>query len=379
MNPSFASPPPATTVRQWLRRVWDEPDSRSVLIGLIGVLLVHLLLWLVAPRVLRFDHVASARPPAAPQQFNIELAPDAFSKPVPAIPPPPPPPPAPSRFVIANPDAPDNPPDKTENFGQQNQQVAQEVPRPNENNDMPKLDGEKKLSGDAVVSRMGSPETVPAEAVPATRGTDQEQVQEQRAAPQARDILSGTQKDEGKNENSYGENIVKLPATKPIAEQKVEGTDAPSTEPTTSPTGMHAVNINPKAPQPRIRLERRSVGILAKTETGTSRIGVTAANIKWSEYGEYHGRLVEAVQFQWENILIQSKIFPPDGSSVTVVFRLTDEGTIGEIIEVKGDAGALAERSCVSAITSRAPYGAWPHQMRAALGKDVKLTFVFHF
>ena len=107
-----------------MARAWEEPESRSTLIGLLGVLIIHLLLWLIAPHLFRFDAIASSdRPHAAPRTFSIELAPDTFTKPEP--------PPPPMRFVETNPDAPENVPDKTNNFAAQNQQVAQEKPTPN--------------------------------------------------------------------------------------------------------------------------------------------------------------------------------------------------------------------------------------------------------
>ncbi|MBL9205418.1 MAG: hypothetical protein JNN01_10065, partial [Opitutaceae bacterium] len=79
--------------------------------------------------------------------FNIELEPEeqkVAAKPVP--------PAKPFKFVEINPDAPDNPPDKTENFGAQNQQVAQEKPTPDGKSDAPAIAGDKEKQSTAIVT-----------------------------------------------------------------------------------------------------------------------------------------------------------------------------------------------------------------------------------
>jgi len=95
-------------------RMWTDPDSRSVLIGLLAVLIVHLLVFALAPVLMRSEpRSLLARKTAAPRDFNIEIAPDAFTK-VPLKPPPP------TRYVEANPNAPENVPDRTNNFSSRN-------------------------------------------------------------------------------------------------------------------------------------------------------------------------------------------------------------------------------------------------------------------
>jgi hypothetical protein len=82
----------------------------------------------------------------------------------------PPKPPPPNKYVEANPNAPDNVPDKTNNFSSQNQQLAQEKPQLDQHNDKPKLDGKKDIQSNQVVSgQLSKPqETVP----PVTRNRE---------------------------------------------------------------------------------------------------------------------------------------------------------------------------------------------------------------
>ena len=87
--------------------MWDDRDTRSVIVGVAGMLLVHLLLFILVPRLLRSDFGAHAIRPDTTAPFDIELAPEEFVKP---------PEPPPMNFVEANPNAPDNVPDQTNNF-----------------------------------------------------------------------------------------------------------------------------------------------------------------------------------------------------------------------------------------------------------------------
>ncbi|MEY3608578.1 MAG: hypothetical protein RLZZ447_1366, partial [Verrucomicrobiota bacterium] len=132
-------PPPLTVLRRAVVRGWRDPDTRSVLIGITGVILIHLLLWLVGPTVLSFDAVPiAARPESTARDFSIELEPEVKVQPRPK--------PADSfRFVETNPEAPENVPDKTNNFAAQNQQVAQEKPTPEGRSDRPALEGRTDL------------------------------------------------------------------------------------------------------------------------------------------------------------------------------------------------------------------------------------------
>jgi hypothetical protein len=83
-------------MRRFAANAWKDPDSRSVVIGVLAVLLVHAILFVAAPYLLRSDvSHALLRKHAAPRQFNIEIAPNEFVTP-------PPKPPPPNRYVEAN-------------------------------------------------------------------------------------------------------------------------------------------------------------------------------------------------------------------------------------------------------------------------------------
>jgi hypothetical protein len=371
MTSSIAATAPANSFRRFVARVWNDPDARSVAIGIAGVLLVHVLIWLFAPAVLHTEATLGlARPHASNRQFDIELEPETFAKA-------PPKPPVPSNFVETNPDAPENTPDNTVNFGARNQQVAQEKPTPNGTSDRPALEGKKDFESNQIVDgRLTDPlenmEIAPAPAAPPTVAVA--------PAPQAeQNPLTGFDKKQGEDELTYGSNVARIPDGARAIPDKIEGVkNAPMIA---GATGMRPV-VDPQRPQPRPQLVRQAQtrpAVLADNKFGTTNVGPTAIDARWSNYGAYMQRLIDTVQIQWERIIIDSKIMIR-GASVSVKFVLSSDGTIARIVNVEShapdDAYSLA---CVSAITDRAPYGPWTADMKAVLGEEQEMTFTFYY
>ena len=145
MSQTIAKPPAANPLRGSRARGWGDPETRSTMIGIVGVILIHLLLWLLAPHMLTFEHTGEMRPHAAAKEFNIEIDPEMLAKPEDK-------PKDPFRFVETNPEAPENIPDKTENFAAQNQQAAQETPNPDGTSDRAATEGKKDFESNQIVS-----------------------------------------------------------------------------------------------------------------------------------------------------------------------------------------------------------------------------------
>jgi hypothetical protein len=372
MSLSLAQPTVTAALRGWVLRVWDDPDSRSTLIGLAGVLVIHVLLWLLAPAALRFEPVVDTlRPHSNGREFNIELAPEAFAKTQPK-------PPEPFKFVETNPEAPENTPDKTSNFAAQNQQVAQPTPTPDGKSDRPTTEGKKDFESTQIVSgQLAKPiEHIEAVAPP----LDVPPAEQVVTAPRAeQNPLPGTEKVEGDNKDGIGSSLAKRLENARAVPEKVEGArDA------TQDQGEMANRpaIDPKRPRPRPQVTQTiqaRPAILAENKFGTANIGNVAVDAKWSNYGAYLQRMIDTVQIQWERIVIDQKANPVVGSSVTVKFVMDDEGRIARIISVETTANETASRACVSAITDRAPYGPWTDDMKAVLGNQQEMTFTFYY
>jgi hypothetical protein len=368
MTHVLAAPSPAAAFRRYAARLVADPDSRSVLIGIAAVLLVHLFLFATAPYLLRSDAArGAAKTQAAPHQFSIEIAPSAFVKEA-AKPPPP------NKYVEANPNAPDNVPDKTTNFSSQNQQLAQEKPQADQHNEKPKTDGRKDFQSNQVVSGQLSK---PQDPVPVSPDADKKPVKTEMAPKQQQSPLAGFEKVKD-GEDGFGSNVGKVVDNAKPMPNKVDGApDAPlvqnaqNTEPA----------IDPKRPRARPVLEQTHTrpAIFEDNQFGTNNIGPIAYNAKWSSYGAYLHKMMEAIQIQWERILIDSRTEPPSGSYVTVKFTLDKKGKITEILDVQSTSSEQGKASCVSAITNTAPYGDWSDDMIAVLGDSQELTFRFYY
>ena len=374
MSQSLASPPPATSVREMVARLWEDPDSRSTLVGLGGVLIFLLLMlmaWIFDPPLFKHQPLGLARPHASPREFSIELAPETFAKA--------PPKPDPFKFVEANPDAPENTPDKTQNFSDRNQQVAQEKPTPDGRSDRPAVEGKKDFenSSQIVTGQLTKPiEHIEAQPPPIELPVTQTSV----AAPKAeQNPLTGFEKKEGESKDAFGSNITRIPENiRPVTERVEGAKDVPLIE---GATAMQQA-IDPKRPRPRpqvVQSQQVRPAVLAENKFGTSNIGPIAYDAKWHSYGEYLKRLIESVQFRWENLLISSKTYPPSGTTVTVKFILNDQGDIAEIAKVENHSTEHGMRACISAIRDPAPYGPWTDDMKAVLGSQQELTFTFYY
>jgi len=367
MTHELTATSPTVALRRFASRAWSDPESRSVVIGLIAVVVVHLVLFLVAPYLLRTDALRTAeRKIAAPRQFNIEIAPDAFAQP-------PPKPPPPNKYIEANPNAPDKVPDNTTNFSSQNQVLAQEKPQPDQHNDKPKLDGKKDIQSNQTVSGQL---TKPQESVPVVP-TISLPMKTQTAPKQAQDPLAGYEKMK-EGEDGFGSNIGKNPDVSKPMPNKIDGAkNAPLVEGAESTLPA----IDPKKPRARPVLEQIHTrpAIFEDNQFGTSNIGPVAVSAKWSNYGAYLHKMIEAIQIQWDRILIESRTEPPSNTYVTVKFTMDSKGRITEILDVESTSSEQGKQSCLTAITMTAPYGDWTDDMIAVLGTSQELTFQFYY
>jgi len=368
MNPTLEPPqvPPVPRYVQFFR-LSEDMDTRAVQIGVLGTILIHLLLLLLAPRFLQVQlPEGKARAHALPQTFSIQLAPDTFKPaPAPKLPPK-------MKFVEANPNAPENIPDKTDNVSFMNQQVAQEKPTPNGKSEMPALQGRKDIQSTQIVDgRLAKPEEIMPPAPPV------QTMPPSKAAPRReQNPLAGDEKQKGDDVDGFGSNYSKVTDNaRPIPDEIKGLKDAPMVNGATSMLPQ----IDPNHPQPRRTLQQQHVrpAIFADNEFGTSNIGPTALNAKWSNYGVYMQRLIETVQLSWDHILEQSGIYPSPGTMVSVTFVLNSKGEIARIVSHKPEDSAPAIDACVSAITAPAPYGPWTDDMTSVLGTEQEMTFTF--
>jgi len=350
--------------------------------GLAGTVLAHVILGLVLVSlpedVWRTGPMTES--PETGRVFEIELTPDLFvsraEEPL-----------TPPRFVEVNPEAPENVPDNTSLVGAQNQQAAQPAPTPEGSSDTPAVDGEGAENTTAIVSGDGKEPQAPRASEILEQLFKPEQKQDEGATeqPAARAVnaLPGGEQLLGEADGGIGSTVTRLPPTRGAEAGAEPREGSANGRPTGGGYFSGTPRIDPTRPMARPRLSEATVNArntpTIKNEFGSKNIGLVAYNAKWSAYGEYMQRMIDAVQAQWDRLLLRSSFYPTAGACVKVVFKLDAKGEISAIAEVDGSGGELAQRLCVSAITERAPYGEWTDDMTAVLGTEQELTFTFHY
>jgi len=368
--PTLQEDRPATKRRPyWMPALSKNPDTRSIQIGLIWTVLVHLLLLLLAPQVFRseFSPGRFVQPGSSARTYEVELAPDAFlSKRAP---------PPPMHFVETNPDANNNIPDKTDNFAAQNQQAAQPVPDKGSTLNMPKTEGKKDFQNDSqiVSGRLEKPElTRPSPPSQEQQAAEQkDKTQKKLQVP-----LPGFIKSQGDNPDAFGTESMKLPEPSTGADKYVAG-DKNSTD--LNGAGVKAAQTIRQVPLPRPHVTQVRPAMLQDRPTGVSNAGVLGVDAHFSQFGDYLQELVDTVQIQWERILSTSGVAPKPTTHVMISFRINSSGEIAEILKVDGDAGEYGTRAALSAIQERAPYRPWTKEMVAVLGNDQVINFTFYY
>ena len=177
--------------------------------------------------------------------------------------------------------------------------------------------------------------------------------------------------------DGFGTNLAKpSDNTQPVPDRIEGAKDAPLIENTVA--GLP--QIDPQHPRPRHTLESHvRPAIFRDNQFGTSNVGITALDSRFSNYGVYLKRLLEAVQLNWYAILDQSRVSPAPGSEVAIRFKLNSKGDVTAILEMSPTAGTSEQgaRACARAITIGAPYGEWSDDMKAVLGEEQELGITF--
>jgi len=369
MSQDLAPPPSGPVKSKKQRRLvpWlsDQPEARSVQIGVAATVLVHLILLLFAPRWFAFNRAQSAPRSHAMRQFNIELAPNPPKPPMPAKPR--------MKYVEANPNAPENIPDKTDNVSDRNQQVAQEKPTPKGKSDMPSTQGRKDIQPVQIVDgNLSKPEINTPIPPPTPPKPAAATVQSRQQNP-----LVGSEKEEGKDIDGFAANLGKKTDNQSTVPEKVDGS---KDGPLMTSFSAGAPQIDPKHPQERRPLEIHvRPAVFAQNTFGTSNVGMTALDSRWSNYAAYIKKMLETIQTQWEQIVEEGGIYQASGNTVAVTFVLNSKGEVTNIVSVQPSSGTTeaATRACASGVSLPSPYGPWTDDMISVLGTQQQMTIMF--
>ena len=352
--------PPQAAPCQWLDltetfRAQERRWRRELLpSALLITILVHivLIIWILnAPPIVALGELPEDAPPV---EISLEPIPD---------------------FVETNPAAPEATAPETNNTADSTQRSAQPDPLPQDKGRTPTLDGELPDSQKIVESVL---EPEPATVPPGNRGAqaDSAKPSETPAQPQT--------------PPSPAENIPQL--SEPIELPKVSADTSeegyarseppPAVQPPEQPD---ASQIQPPPgepvplPRPQVQI-RRPPAPLRESVGGVSQLGVVAIDAKFSEFGAYQQRMMEAVSLQWNLLASRYNFTSRDmGTSVEVSFKLDMQGVISDFSIESSSASRAATLLCQDAVISRAPFGVWTEQMVRMLGESTPVRIRFFY
>lgn len=336
---------------------WQELSSavyrafpwKRCLVAILLTLLAHALIYKAAPQTLTVlartvvppDPVVLLKNEEA-EKIPQELLPEEFRKK--------------PKFVPVNPTAPIATPKDESYFSAADQRAAQENPDPDSQERLPTNDGEltdsRAVSASALPRELLPPELrtpIPPTNVPEpsptlkqAKGAEGEKI----SAPDI-PVDSGSLKkgeDLAASGNGEGEDAVPDPAPRPIV-----------------------------APPPGLKT------ITMRSNTAVNEIGACSIDAKYSEFGDYTQRMLEAIQAAWY-IGVERTAIVQTQAVVVIEFTLNSDGTVDNAHIVYSNASMPASYACLDAVESRAPFDPWREDMRAFVGKDFETSRIsFHY
>lgn len=331
--------------------VYRGLPPRRLLAALALTLLLHLAVYEAAPSLLTTlsRTVVPAKPAEIVRVEEFEeipetLLPEEFRKK--------------PQFVPVNPNAPTATPKDDANLSAADQRAAQENPDPDSRSRMPTNDGELEDSravAEAVLPRELLPPEPRAPASPPAAPAPEPRVPAAEETP--RDAGADVAVEGG--EIAAGDDAPKTGEKKDAAETAEEKIAA----------GDPADALPDPQPRPQIVPRAGLNSITMRSNTAVNEIGACSLDAKFSEYGDYTQRMLEAIQAAWYITVWRSAIVQPP-AVVVVEFTLHADGTIDGARVVYSDASDPATYACLDAVVSRAPFERWRADMVAVVGGE---------
>ena len=302
--------------------------------------------------------------------------------------------PAEARFVEANPEAPENEPDRQDQYSYRSQQAADDSPLSDASN-QPKVDGEEASQKIIQGSLEQTPPVEPGLYAPTARpgegeGTDggilgqpAETVPPQPARPlPAPDFIRQdpvTEEGPGSRSELLGEapEVFEQPdPDAPIDVYRPQPVPEQAQAPGDGAGGSPDAQPKPRA-RPRLAPELIT-GPLMRSQGSASRRGTLSIDATFSEFGEYEQQFYAAVQTGWYQ---EIEFFQPidTATRVQVRFTLHADGRVTEVKAVQTTASEIATFICETAISKRSPFRPWTKEMVSVFGRQRTLNVVFHY
>lgn len=356
-----------TLWRELFEAAYRRAPRKRLAVAALFALVFHLLCVRFAPEIeLRAPERVPARPVELVEAEKVELPdallPEEFRKKKEL------------RFVPVNPSAPERtPPKDTLNRAAADQRAAQENPDPATRSRRPENDGEIEDSvavAENVLPRELLPEELRAiRAVSASAETD--------AATRSEDDDSrrvSTEPASDAAETPLEE--VGADARESDAGNVARG-ETPVAPPTRRTDPVPAADVPDPGARPRIAPPAGLRLLTMKSNTATNEIGSVALDAKFSEFGDYTQRMLEAIQSAWYLACERSSV--RSAGKVVVSFTLCADGTLKGSKVLFSSASELAAYACRDAVESRAPYEPWGAEMVGMFGEEQTTTISFHY
>jgi len=163
--------------------------------------------------------------------------------------------------------------------------------------------------------------------------------------------------------------------TQEIAQEKT-GVETPQSSPENAPKELQL----PK-PQKRKMLSMRiPPGPLADNNKRASMLGTLAVDSRFSEFGAYMQRMIEAVSRQWNLLASNYDLASAIGTYVIIEYYLNPHGDLVRINVLYSNSNKIASSLCEQSILTTAPYGEWSQEMVDTLGnQDQSVKITFHY
>ena len=132
--------------------------------------------------------------------------------------------------------------------------------------------------------------------------------------------------------------------------------------------------------RPRASVPSGTYGLLLRRPLGVSRAGSIAIDARFSNYGDYTQRMLEAIQSTWWSIIERSRFEGVTRGSVIVRFRLHRDGTVTDAQILGSEVTRVMSLACKDAVMAPAPYDIWRADMVAMYGESdtVTINFIYH-
>ena len=273
------------------------------------------------------------------------------------------------QFVEANPNVPENPPDKSKQFSFRDQQAAQpEITKASLLQSAPVISGNEKsqkiIQGKKEKNVDQVANMIPTQAI--------KEKSDKRPSETIKNLISSkiNIKKNSASEGSF---------TKENTNDGKNNKSSTITSSLRTPESLHSKQQTLQRPRPKL-LPNLTHGPLMKSEMSAPRVGRIAIECRMHSYGVYVQEMLQSVEEQWNQLArgsiqyLQRDLLP---GRITLRFELLSNGQISNLIRIDSEGESLPAELCRQAIASRVPFGQWNQDMINDFGDSDTVTISF--